>query len=371
MSDFAELLRAPGPWTWAYVDTSEDIHDPVRTTDLRRRSAVEAAERAGASEADAGALRTALADPQGVPSPSARYLLVRGGQIVLDETFSGPLVGPESAGSGPLPDLTPLKRHRGGDIRYLRVDTARDGGELRLQRARRAGDEDQTTVEGRTDTLHKASAGGWAHRRFHEHVEAIWKSNQSEVAAEIDRAVLEHSPAFIVVAGDIKARQLLLEELGEPARAIVVEAGVDSHADGASDAAVDEVIRQELARIEDEELRQALDRLGNDSGRLAEHGVGAVVHALQSAQADLVLVDPIGLGERTLLALDAEPWVATAPEESLGATVLGEVPAATALVYAAELTDADVHFVDPGELPDAQPVAAVLRWPTGPATPGA
>src|SRR5690606_17929864 len=102
------------------------------------------------------------------------------------------------------------------------------------------------------------------------------------------------------------------------------------------------------------------------------------------------------LGDRTLLALDDEPWVAVSPEEAESARRVETVPAASALVRAALATDARVLFaddepfdeiagvepdrsepVDDAEEPQARndlerhPILASgaiarLRWPVGP-----
>jgi hypothetical protein len=96
-----------------------------------------------------------------------------------------------------------------------------------------------------------------------------------------------------------------------------------------------------------------------------------VVHALQQAQVDVLIFDDQSLSDRTLLALGAEPWIATTEEEALGAEVLGKVPAPAALLRAAALTDARVQLVPGSVLPDGAKVAALLRWPTGPEAPAA
>jgi hypothetical protein len=84
---------------------------------------------------------------------------------------------------------------------------------------------------------------------------------------------------------------------------------------------------------------------------------------------DVLILNDAALTERTLLALDSEPWIATAEEESLAANVLGKVPAPAALLRAAALTDARVLLVPGPVLPEGVDVAALLRWPTGPAAP--
>ncbi|WP_251045889.1 hypothetical protein [Arthrobacter sp. ISL-85] len=115
-----------------------------------------------------------------------------------------------------------------------------------------------------------------------------------------------------------------------------------------------------------------MDRLAVQEGQAnpeAARGVGAVVHALQQAQVDTLILDDAALSERTMLALDAEPWIATAREEALGAGILGEVPAPAALLRAAALTDARVLMVPGPVLPKGVHVAALLRWSSGPDVP--
>lgn len=100
-------------------------------------------------------------------------------------------------------------------------------------------------------------------------------------------------------------------------------------------------------------------------------GMGAVVQALQQAQVDTLILNDTALEDRHLLALGAEPWLATAEEQALGADVLGQVPASSALLRAAALTDANLLLVPDGVLPGGADLAALLRWPVGPEAPGA
>ncbi|MCC2659502.1 MAG: hypothetical protein K0R37_276, partial [Arthrobacter sp.] len=49
--------------------------------------------------------------------------------------------------------------------------------------------------------------------------------------------------------------------------------------------------------------------------------------------------------------------------------ILGQAPAASALIRAAVLTDADVELVPITAIPGRANAAALLRWNTGPAVP--
>lgn len=89
---------------------------------------------------------------------------------------------------------------------------------------------------------------------------------------------------------------------------------------------------------------------------------------------DTLLIDGRMLDdERTLLALDAAPWLASDESESLGAAVIANVPAAEALARAAILTDARVLIEDdeptaedaPRESRPVRDPIATLRWADG------
>ncbi|KQO01511.1 hypothetical protein ASF21_07710 [Arthrobacter sp. Leaf234] len=95
-----------------------------------------------------------------------------------------------------------------------------------------------------------------------------------------------------------------------------------------------------------------------------------MITALQQAQVEVLLLETTAWDGETLLALDAAPWVAISEADTAGAGVLGEVPAVAGLLRAAALTDAQVTMYPSGAL-EEKPVAALLRWPTGPAAPTA
>jgi hypothetical protein len=220
-------------------------------------------------------------------------------------------------------------------------------------------------MQGRTDTLHKVKGGGWAHLNQQEHVEEIWKQTQTELSAEVDRLVLEHRPRLLVVAGDIKARGLLLDALAERSRGIAVELAKDTRSGGADPSALTEFTEQqigELLRRDEESLLDLLrTRLGQPRSA-AGTGVAAVVEALRQAQVDTVLLDTDRLGGETLVALDDVPWIATDESDAIAAGIVGRVPAAEAIIRAALATDATVLSARAGDL-GGDPVAALLRWP--------
>lgn len=364
-----ELLTAPGPVTVAYVD-GHGARPQVEEEALQD-TVVSRLEEAGAPEADTAAIKAALRQKDGTPSPSARYLLARDGSVEVDETFPGARLGPERIVSGPVPEIVPLLRHLARGVRYLVVETGRDGADVRFERADRHGPEQAEEIEGRADSLTKVQAGGWSHARYQRSAEEVWKHNQSEVAEAVDRLVEERRPDFIVLAGDVRARQVLRERLGEASLRLVAEYDVHTRAEGADEEGLANTVAELAERQVSGEIDAAVDRARADGGSAGAEGVSAVVDALQQARADTLVLDARLVDDaRALRALDAEPWVADGEHDAFDASPLADVPLAEGLARAAVLTGARVlireeEFASPdeprAETPVPEPIAA-LRW---------
>jgi hypothetical protein len=316
---------------------------------------------------------------RGLPDPVSRFVLVRGGEAVVDDFLPGSLVtgGPVIV-QGPVPDLSPLVRHCPEGFAYVVAEVGRDGGEVYLRHADRTwGAPDRgepvAQIEGDTEHMRKVHGGGWAHGRYQHHAEKVWKSNAAEVAAEIDRVVAATQPKLVIVSGDIRARQLVADQVSEGTRGLLVV--LDSHTrTGGSDTETFAMqVDQLVTRVMADHQHSLLERLAEQEGqgtRTSAAGIDAVVAALQQAQVETLLLESTAWDDQTLLALDAAPWVAAGDEVTAGAEVLGKVPALAAILRAAVLTDAETVIYPKGAL-DPKSIAALLRWPTGPAVPAA
>nr|WP_314841073.1 Vms1/Ankzf1 family peptidyl-tRNA hydrolase [uncultured Microbacterium sp.] len=369
-TQLSEILQSPGPWTTVYVDGTGDL--PQVEEESRRQSVRERlVDDAGAPEEDAAAAEAALAQPNGLPSPSARIVLVQAGEVKLDRSFAGARLGAELIEYGAVPSFVPLLRHASAATRYIVVETSRDGADIRLETSGRGFSDAVTSVEGDTDSLKKVQAGGWAHARYHRYSENVWKHNQKDVATELSTLIREQQPAFVALAGDVRARQLLGEALTDTERELLIEVDANTRADGADSGELDEAIDRAI----DERQRQAIsdvrDRAATDSGSGGADGVTAVVDALQQARVDTLVLDNRMLDDDSpLLALDGPPWLASDVSERLNTNVLGSIRVADALARAAVLTDARVLIEEDEPLaadepeqqrPVREPVAA-LRW---------
>ncbi|UOQ57330.1 hypothetical protein MUN78_00350 [Leucobacter allii] len=371
-SPLQEALARPGAWTTVYADGTGDT--PAGSEATKRESLMDGLAQAGAPEADREAVATALRAGSGVASPSARYLLVSGGGIAVDEHFAGPRRGQAVLTHAALPFVIPLLRHRTYAPRYLVVETSRDGAELRLERAAGTESEQTARIEGSTDALPKVQAGGRSHARWQRHSEEVWKHNQAEVAASLERLVRDTRPAFVVLAGDLRARQLLRERLPADCTDLLIEVDAHTRADGADPRAVDRAVSEALdlgLQREIDEVSAAADAGG---GERRARGVATVVEALQQARVAELLLDARTLeadpreAAETLGALDAEPWIRDgAPALGAGREV-ARLPVAEALARAAILTGARVRILEPALAPEepmpdgGSPPTALLRW---------
>lgn len=381
LNSIADVYRTPGSYSTVYMDVSVDTGDPPQAFDERATSITDELLRQGAPQDDIDAILDALAGARTLGSPVTAFALAKDGEILVDELIPAQPLDQAFITHGSLPDLAPLLKHAVDVFSYIVVVTARDGGAITLQRVGRARPEQRTSLQGRTDTLHVSkSGGGWRQDYFQSHAEEIWRQTQSELASTVDDLVRRHRPRLLVIAGDIAARQLLAGELSTEAQKLVRILPVNVEADGSDPEKLADFIESEITALirSDEDAVTDLVAMHNGRGdNRTEITFGGVVHALASAQVETLLIDEDRLEDREVLALDAPPWVATAPEDALGARVIESVPARLGLLRAALLTDARVLFArqkgsdeDPVELPESTSVAAVLRWTTGPAVPG-
>ncbi|WP_235563139.1 baeRF2 domain-containing protein [Arthrobacter sp. Soil782] len=327
----ADVYRKPGPWVTIYTDASTGNVDSLHADDVRPENIASALEEAGATKDDRKAVAEALRrSAKGLPDPVARLIVVANGSVELDEFLPGPLALPEFTSVNEVPNLCPLLWHRPDDFAYVVAEVGRDGGEIHLRRANGLQDDSMTHIEGDTENLKKVPSGGWSQGRYQHRTENIWKANAADIAGEIDKVVRSCRARLLVVAGDIRARNLVAEQLSEQSKDILTVVESHSRTEGADKEAYAQEINKRVAECIARRQAQLLERLNNQKGRAnpeSTEGIGSVVHALQQAQVDTLFLESRGLNGHRLLALGSEPWTAEIDGETAGATVLGEVPA--------------------------------------------
>lgn len=370
LTPYAELFRDPGPWCTAYVDVTVGSVDSRQAGDVRSRNAGRELSQLGASDEDVEAVAAALEPATGEPGPASRLLLVRRGSVLLDEVLPEDLDDAEVQ-YGPVPDITPLIRHRQTDFSYVLVQIGHDGGEISLRTATGQRVQEQQ-IEGSTENIKKIPGGGLSQGQYQHRTEEVWRHNANEVAQRVDAIVNGPGARLIIVAGDEQSRPKIIDQLSEGSQTLVVTMAENPRSAGTDDAEFEALVERRVAEEVAEQESAVLEQIAVQEGQtnpLSASGLGSVVSALQAAQVSTLVFDEEVWSDHRLLVLDKEPWVATSDEQTLDARVLGEVPAPAALVRAAALTGAEVMLVPTGALADGRDIAALLRWETGPMMP--
>jgi hypothetical protein len=170
-----------------------------------------------------------------------------------------------------------------------------------------------------------------------------------------------------VIAGDVRARTALMDELPTAVLERAAEAGETVRTAGASEAPLAAEVDRLVELKATEHLMAAVERFEGERanrGRAAE-GIGPVVAALRRAQVDTLLVADRPDGADARLWIGPEPThLATSPDElrELGVAAPEPDRADAALVRALVATDGHLLVTPPGGFPAESEPAAILRY---------
>jgi hypothetical protein len=362
----ASMTDHAGPCATVCADVTHTTENADTELDLRVRALADRLAEQGAPEAVVEAVRgRLLAGNEGGEAGTYRGRAVVAGPdgTVL---FDAPLADAprtETAEWSPLPDLVTVLRALPGRIPHIVVVADRVGADITVATAPGLPTLEKT-IEGETHLIRKVQVGGWAHHRFQHNAENVWIHNVQQVIDEIDTLVEKSGARFVLVAGDVRARQIFTDRATPKIRAVLVETEEGGRAEGADRSGIDRRVEELVAENEAAQVATVLEQVEAASAHgLALTGTAPVVEALRKAQVEtLVLAD-----EPT----DEQLYIGTGPLEigvsqedmaALGVTDAAQVPAPRALLRAAVGSNAGVVVVPRSALQDGTPVAAVLRY---------
>ena len=239
MADFANdalaaLYRRTDAVSTIYLDCSAHTSEPRHVAGHQRDAVRRRLAEAGAPQADLDAIDELLELPTGVSGAVSRFLIVRQGAIEVDELLPGEPLAEQLVTYGPVPSLVPLIRHRPRAFSYVVAEVGRDGGEIRLFRHSQVRPITERSIQGETDYLTKVHAGGWSQEHYQRDAEETWKRNEGQLAQAIDEVVHDNAAELLVIAGDIRARQLLVAQLNPASRAVLAVVPSHTRPEGAS-----------------------------------------------------------------------------------------------------------------------------------------
>src|SRR3954452_16926349 len=358
------VFDATGPFATVCADVTHTTENADTELDLRVRAISERLAEQSAPEPVIEAVRGRLLEGNdGGEAGTLRgraVVAAADGSVVLDQALvAAPLR--EVAEWASRPDLTPVLRQLPGRLPHIVVLTDRTGADITFMGG--PGTVEEETAEGDTFQIRKFPGGGWAHHRYQHNAENKWVHNADEVASRIASMVRRLGPRFVLVAGDVRARQILTDRASDLWSGLVVSMDEGGGAAGADREPVDRRERELVAEHEARECAQVLEQIQAAGAHgLSVTGTPATVEALRKSQVEtLVLTDEPG--DETLLVGNSPLELGVDQQDMDALGVQGEtVPADRALLAAAVASNAAVVMVPSSAMPAETPVAAVLRY---------
>jgi ribosomal protein L7Ae-like RNA K-turn-binding protein len=356
----------PGPCATVCADVTHTSENADTELDLRVRALADRLTEQGAPAPVVEAVRSRLLEG----NEGGEAGTFRGRAVIVgpegEVLFDSPLADAprtETAEWSPLPDVVTVLRALPGRVPHVVIVADRVGADITVATAPGLPSFEKS-VEGDTFLMRKVQGGGWAHHRYQHTAENVWIHNVQQVIDEIDTLVDTTGAQFVLIAGDIRARQIFTDRATPKIQAVLVDMNEGGRAEGADRSVIDQRVEELVAEHEAAEDAKVLEQIEAASAHgLAVTGTALVVEALRKAQVEtLVLADEpddeqLMIGTSPLeIGVDADDMVA------LGVQDAARVPADRALLRAAVGSNAGVVVLPRAAMPGDIPVAAVLRY---------
>ncbi|MGY1813071.1 baeRF2 domain-containing protein [Blastococcus sp. SYSU D00820] len=360
------VYAASGPFATVCADVTHTTENADTELDLRVRAIAERLAEQGAPEAVVEAVRGRLLegnDGGEAGTLKGRAVVVAAdGSVVLDQALADVPVR-EVAEWSPQPDLLPVLRALPGRVPHIVAIVDRVGADISYIGAPGTVEEEET-VEGDSFQIRKFQGGGWAHHRYQHNAENKWIHNAEEVGRTIASMTRRLAPRFVLMAGDMRARQILTDRASDLWSDLIVSMDEGGRAAGADREPVDRREAELVAEHEAHAEAQAVEQISSAGAHgLAVTGTANVVEALRKGQVEtLVLADPPDEEKLLVGSSPLELGVDQADIDALGSQEAHSVPAERALLAAAVAGAAEVVVVPRAAMPGDIPVAAILRY---------
>ncbi|SNS43911.1 hypothetical protein SAMN06893096_104121 [Geodermatophilus pulveris] len=366
VSFLAPVFAAPGPYATVCADVTHTTENADTELELKVRAITEQLEGQGAPEPVVQAVRDRLLEGnEGGEAGTLRgraVVVAADGSVVLDEVLADVPRDPVVEWAA-QPHLLPVLRQLAGRVPHAVVITDRAGADVSV--ASLAGHPElEQQVEGRTFHMRKVKVGGWAHNTYMHTAENQWEENAGLVGDELSSLARRLPLRFVLVAGDVRARQILTDTAKGTWADLVVTTDEGGRAAGADREVVQRRAAELVAEYEAHDEADAVEKIQSAAAHgLAVTGTPSVVEALRKSQVEtLVLADRPDDEE---LVVGPDPLLLGTGQgdmEALGVQDAQSVPADRALVAAAVASDAGVVVVPRSAMPGDIPVAAILRY---------
>jgi hypothetical protein len=383
------LVGRPGPFATVYLDATRSAEAGDKDVVNRWRAVRRGLQQQGAPEGVLDALEDAALKRTGVAGAHGRVLIADEDQVLVDRV----LRNPPAVATGvwkPVPALLQAALAADEAVDCLCVAVDRHGADFSHAGPRGWPDGEKESFEAPHNEFSKRGSSGGDARSARANIESraedSWERNAEAVAAEIDRRVARLHPELVLLTGDVRAVNLVREELGQAASRITVEVPGGGRGAGVRAESFAASVEDALDSFRERRREVVLAEFRQDQGREegAVTSVDDVVAVLARGQVkELVLAEQIALDAASALAADGAGstngllngrrlWIGPDPMHiassrsdllDLGVTDgLEELPAALALLRAAIGQDAGLTFAPEGSVELIEGVGATLRW---------
>lgn len=365
------LLGQTPPFATVYIDITGVGETAARETANRWRGLRRDLERDGAAAKVLDQLEEAVTGTPTRSGADGRLLIASESGIHIDrELVVAP--SPSRAIFDQDPVMLPDALCADDTVDHLLVTVDRMGAELTRTGTDLSLPPAKTTVEGDQDEITRTQVTATMQGRVDHRTQDSWERNAAVVAAELDRVVQTSAPEVILVTGDVRAVNLVVDAAGPKTRELIMEVAGGSRNSGVNEQAFASHVATALESFRSTRRQRSLDAFSQAAGQ----GTGAV-----SSLADLVQVLRRGQVSEVLIVESAVTneamsgrhiWVGPEPLQLALAqselTDLGitegsrEMLALIAVIRAAIAQNAEVTFIPDDEVELVDQVGALLRW---------
>jgi hypothetical protein len=349
-----DLVRPFDPIASVYLGATPTTAgaDALIDFDLRLRAIANRLADEAATPSTMDAVRGYLAE-RGRHHPTA--LFVAGDRVLLAQEAPGAGWTDLAVHAAPA-HLLPLLGWLEAHPPYVEVVTDRTGAEITAV-ARGDVTGHTTTVVGPDDVIERNAPGGWAQPRYRRRAEDSWRHNAGAVAEATARALHSVGADLLLVAGDVRAVQLLRERMPRRrSRIFLVPGGRRDR----SEAARRSTAAAARAAYAQEVSAATLASLGEADWGVVVQGVDDTLAALAAGQVRTLLVGG-GATPGRRAWFGPEHLCAARPDPPSGSPMRAGHLVDVA-VRAAILTDARVSVVDPATTAFVDGIGAVCRY---------
>lgn len=281
-------------------------------------------------------------------------------ELVFDDELEE-FDGPDAAAFGSAPLGVPLLRWQQQWVPCVTAVVDRSGADIATFRgSRRLRDR---TLTGPDDEIERNAPGGWAQGRYQHRAEDSWSHNAAEVARQVAASAAGVHAQLVLLAGDVRAVQLVRDHLPTGLRNIhrEVTSGLEQNTAGRVELTTS-TLHQQIHEVAAASRRQVVaDCLEAVGRRHAVVGLAETLAALRRGAVDHLLVTYRPSDPR--LARATLPWREITPLDDVkDAPASEQAPLLEALVRAAFDQSADVTVLEPEDADLVDGVAAHVRF---------